>query len=197
MVKIEEPLSTFVHIPKTGGKSIHHWMTFLEGFNNVTNRNLHKLCKRSGNKGHPTRNVIENKDKKFGDLGTVFTCVRNPWDRFVSGYFFMIQGGVLNNKMSFHEFVNNTKIWNFMTVKQVEFVRDDDIVMKLENIDEDFKLMQDFYNDHRPLGTRNVTTGRKEQSYHKIFDEKQDLIDIIGNYYQEDVEKFNYSYDNT
>jgi len=197
MVRIQEPLSTFIHIPKTGGKSIHQWMTKLGGFDTHFNNSLYHICKRHGNAGHPTREKIEEHPEVYGDLGKVFTCVRNPWDRFVSGYYFMIQGGALAKNTKFEDFCRAEDRWRFMSVKQVEFIRDDDTVLKLENIDEDFKLMQDYYNCYDPLGTTNVTKGRNNTSYQKLYNGNKKLIDLIGKYFREDVEKFNYSYDNT
>jgi len=193
MIQIHEPLSTFIHIPKTAGTSIHQWMNGLKNFDRDLNNHIYEKCKRiaPSNKGHPIRETI---DKEFDELGTVFTVVRNPWDRFVSAYFFMIQGGMLSSGTSFKHFVKNKNLWKFISIKQVCYVEDTDIVMKFENITEDFKQVQDFYNDYRHLGHERETKNRKKRKYHEMYENDKKLIDIIGNFYQEDVEKFGYKY---
>lgn len=76
---IDSLKAIFVHVPKTGGVSIDRYL--------VANCNL------TGFTGHHSVKVLKQKFPEAFDNYYKFAFVRNPWDRIVSAFFFLTQGG--------------------------------------------------------------------------------------------------------
>jgi len=66
--------ATFIHVPKTGGTSFYHWIE----------ENICNYEKPIENK-YATGSIL-GAEKKWGDLGIIFSFVRNPYSRLVSMY---------------------------------------------------------------------------------------------------------------
>lgn len=70
----------FVHVPKTAGTSIEKCLQDVNDKTQVVG-------------GHSTCDaLVKHKPKEFSNLFT-FTIVRNPWDRLVSAYLYMLKMG--------------------------------------------------------------------------------------------------------
>ena len=76
-IHFTNPQSTFIHIPKTGGSSFEQWC-----YNNMEFDRQQKHC------------TYEDAKNIWGDLGTTFTFVRNPFDRMVSMFHFIGQRAI-------------------------------------------------------------------------------------------------------
>ena len=81
LIHCRNPHLTFVHIPKCGGMSIAYWMR----------QRLVEQGDPQDMKTGPGHYFLEDiqkilSDNGFTDLGFLFTIVRNPYDRAVSGY---------------------------------------------------------------------------------------------------------------
>lgn len=71
--------AVFIHVPKTGGVSI--------------DRFLKNECSLTGFTGHYPASYIKETNPEIFESSFKFSFVRNPWDRLVSAFHFMSQGG--------------------------------------------------------------------------------------------------------
>ena len=193
----DETKSIFVHIPKCAGVSVCRAIYGgLAGGHETFNNYLNIFEPR----------CILNYFK--------FTIVRNPWDRLVSAYFFLKNGGFnnrdrewfnqeLGNVPNFDQFVkqwlNRTNIWKWHHFRpQYHYVLDRrqkvslDFVDLVENIDADFTYIAG------RVGTAGVlprTNASRHGSYVNYY--TQETIDIVTDVYREDIEIFGYNFDNS
>lgn len=185
----------FIHIPKCAGISINKAL-----FGNLA----------GGHKG------LDDYILVFGAKDFTryfkFTFVRNPWDRLVSAYFFLKNGGLnrwdkqffeveLAHYQDFGEFVrcwlNEKNIYKFHHFKpQISFLTDKynkvsiDYVGYFENIDADFKYIARRIGVDVTLNKENSVT---RQNYQEFYD--SDTKDIVARVYREDIKLFNYNFD--
>jgi len=196
---VRDPLlSTFIHIPKTGGTSITDWLK--ENFNAQVSKGK-KHCDIVGARNY------------FGDIGFTYCVVRNPWDLAVSWYFF--RGRRAQYRLDLHdsgERIYNGKwgnrdyilreldiynqgfdnfILNYYNRKSsYSIAKDCDYIMKLETLNEDFKYIQCLLNCNNPLPHLNSTERNKDyQQYYN-----SDTQRVIAEKYAEDIENFGYSF---
>jgi len=180
----------FIHIPKTAGQTISTWLEnneveFIlgEGKIHVKGRykykHVHKQSRFYTNENFPK-----------------FAIVRNPYDRFVSYYTYILKQ--TNNKwdISFEEFVQDksievpTKIpspW----ILQKDWVVDENDNMLVENIFYFENLeneIQKFFKLDVSLPKINVS--RSNTNYKEYY--KNDLKNIIFDRFEEDFKFFNY-----
>jgi hypothetical protein len=136
-----------------------------------------------------------------------FIIVRNPWHRIVSIYFYWKSTEKINNMFkkvldldeipTFTEFIENIpKIkapgwglsthFNLLNAKAEDF----DIVIKLEEIDEQFKYIQEILGAKIPLTQHNK--GDYEGSYRQYYtDETRDLV---AEYFKYEIDTFGYTF---
>jgi chondroitin 4-sulfotransferase 11 len=172
----------FVHIPKTGGTSISQWLG-------------------GPTSGHPKIETLLEKTK--GNPVT-FTVVRNPWDRAVSAYTYLFKTSKVSGFQqyidkgtpSFDDFIKGLEtvkvdhMWFNGATPQVEWIRPGvDIVLKFENLREDFKIIQKITGDFRPLPHLN---GSRHGHYSEYF--TPETRDIIAKIFHEDIERFGYEF---
>jgi hypothetical protein len=144
-----------VHIPKTGGGSIKQW--FIENQPKNYTAEGHKLLK----------NFTTDYDKSF-------TVIRNTYYRLIS--VFQWACFTTEDKLNKRKLKNNTKDLKFLEnalhyqnqgiISYLNFLLDEndpsimslkkwthdvDIVIRLENINEDFIQIQEILNNHTPL----------------------------------------------
>lgn len=190
--RIEYPSVTYVHLPKTGGKSIRQWMQTISGHQSIS-RSPPKNCTREEwvQVKHPDTNHIR-KAYDIQDLGYVFTCVRNPYDRIVSGYKHLTYFSLID-KCSFKDFIlNEIEFKAFMKPMSAFFCEDKiDYAIRFENMKEDFSVIQKKLNKNESLpivGKQFIN----ENSYKKILDSFPDSRKIIYDRYNSDFEMFGY-----
>ena len=188
----------FMHIPKTGGASIG------------------QLCisKGIGGIGHNTRdpNYISLAQYKHShpDIFS-FSIVRNPWDRLVSAYHFLSQGGLnaydsedadryVNRYSGFNEFVSDAFKDDAILTQihfrpQYEWISDEndviaDYVGKFEALQHHISacLALAGLPDYKLPHVNKATHKHYKQYYSK------ESIDIVGNIYARDIELFDYKY---
>ena len=172
------PVATFIHTPKCGGNSFKVWLLQ----NNIPHHDT---------KGSQHATIERVKEKYDGDLGITWSIVRNPWDYLVSWYTFKVMLAKdaikhLENAPHLHrEVVNNRKDekWNIDIQRhnlevlekgfenwlfknnrkpQSHWSNACDVVLRLENINEEFKWVQDMYNCYQPLQKENKSKDRKD-----------------------------------
>ena len=188
----------FIHNPKTGGSSIQHWL-----FTNTEcvqpKKTLH--C------------GIQTALEYFPDIAISFVVVRNPWDWCVSWYHYQKQRALhkidyiknnskLNLKKDKYNLSVQKKVLEYLDLgfenwlintnhkPQTNYTKDVDIILKLENIDNDFKQIQNILNVHTPLPHLNTTDRDNYSVYYN-----SNTIDIVYNKYKDDIKTFGYKYE--
>lgn len=163
----------FCHIPKNAGTSITKYLEH--------------------NMGH------EIVDKKITDL-KVCCFVREPYDRFLSSFYFLRESFGLN-KDDYHKYVGDSSLSDFIKNKllfasqnQIHFRPQSywipngaDFIGRYENLQQDFDRMMDLVN--LPKQILPLTNKSKKDNHILTNQEKE----IIYQVYKEDFERFGYS----
>ncbi len=175
----------FVHIPKSAGSS------------------MHQALGGTGYSGHQ-KHIKSKKTKNYFK----FTFVRNPFDRFVSTYFYFKKygrdgcgdiemGNVVNRYNSLKDFVINfDKIhkteWCYPHWKQQTnwIYKDIDFIGRFENLQEDFNIVCD------KIGIPQQELPHRNKSKHKHYTEYYDdeTRQIVAEKYAKDIEYFGYEF---
>lgn len=183
----------FVHIPKTGGSSIKKSVFHNMGMNHLTIRDYKFIFS----------NIEFNNFFKFA-------FVRNPWERLVSSYFYLKQGGVhdqdqkwgnliLGKYNSFDNFVkswvNTNNIYShvhfmpqytFICYKNKIAV---DFIGKLENFNLDFKYVLEKINIQTNCQHTNRSQHRNYTDYYTDL-----TTEIVREVYRKDIDLFGYDF---
>jgi hypothetical protein len=198
-----EKTLTFIHIPRTGGTSIHGWFKVICKYA-PNGYSIHKFSAPS----HPGVNEIDS-------TGFTFCSVRNPWDRVVSLYSFLTKTVpewtqhrpeqpwgfdiTWTKDLSFTEFVERLPEWpnplgksyNFAS-PQVKWIGTGvDYIIRYENLEQDFKKIQEYIGFDMPLGHHNQSTHNNYTDYYNTHLQK-----LVSTYFAEDIDKFKYTYEN-
>ena len=186
-VTTSNPQATFIHIPKNAGTSITHWLI---SYTN-TSQPMEKV---HGGKHADQYRVEKFLRQRNQTLGFTFCVVRNPWDRLVSTYHYYIKRGQINpKKLSFDDFIKGKwkegNKWGCSRKQQHQYYYDMDIILRYENLEEDFKQIQDFYGIKKDLGTKNTSKHKDYKSYYN-----QERIDIVAEHCKKDIKIFNYDF---
>lgn len=185
----------FIHIPKTAGTSV------LSSLNKGINVS----------RDHVTWQEYKNRSPHFFKNHFKFSFVRNPWDRAVSVYFYLRNGGnqqedlyykqiIENNFQTFEKFaegfLNKDTIWSHRLFWPQSFYLIDhqgklqvDFLGKFESINDDFQYIMKILKIYHTLPQTNKSP-RKE--YEKYYTDK--TIQKIKNLYSLDIEIFDYHY---
>ena len=187
----------FIHIPKAAGISICHAL-----FGNLGG-------------GHTTISKYELiYPKSDFDQRFKFTVVRNPWDRVVSAFYFLKDGGFgdenpqwleqnIYKHKDFESFVINGLASKVVQEKlhfkpQVLFLQNDcgkipvDFICKFENLNDDLAAISKRLGIESTLEHNNKTQGRKKTSYRDQYNEK--TKEIVRKIYKIDIESFEYDF---
>lgn len=187
----------FVHIPKAAGIAVSKSLFSRTGASHIKLRNYKLIFS----------------EREFNAYFK-FTFVRNPWDRLVSAYEFLKQGGYypsdaewynqnLNRFKSFEEFVlnwlNEQNVFSWIHfVPQYDFLCttsdhiDIDFIGKYETIQNDYKYVRSKLGGiGKPLRILNKNMNR-EKNYRAYYNSQ--TRKIVSKVYQEDIELFGYEY---
>lgn len=143
-----------------------------------------------------------------------FTFVRNPWDRLVSAFCFLKNGGfdkadarwAKNNLSRYDDFNTFVREWvNGENIykknhffPQFSFIYDPDrqtridYIGKVENLTQDFTYVKNKLGISAELALLNQT-GRKDRDYRKYY--TTESIEIVANTYAEDIKLFSYKFE--
>lgn len=180
----------FIHVPKTGGNAIKNTHLFHDSifFDHASVRDVIKWGKK---------------------YKTSYTIVRNPYDRLVSAFFYLQQGGEKNNKRdlermkkqqkyknNFKEFVKH--LHDFIEENhykpQYTFLTDNnnelkvDHILKQESLNNDYMKLQQLYG-YSPVSLKKVNTS-KHEDYNQYYDDETRRI--VQEVYRKDFELLNY-----
>ncbi|MDP2685565.1 MAG: sulfotransferase family 2 domain-containing protein [bacterium] len=185
----------FVHIPKNAGLSVCYALF--------------------GNTGGSHRKIVDYKkifSPKTFKTYYKFTFVRNPWDRLVSTFFFLKNGGLTEKDkiwaekhiMSYdtfdafvREWLTEENITNSLHFQhQHVFLEDEkgtiavDFIGRFENIDEDFKTITEKLKINRILKKTNTSDRKKD--YKVYYNEETKAI--VAAIYEKDINLFDYKF---
>lgn len=210
---IHFPNATFIHIPRTAGKSFELWTE-----NNISNYdNRHGNCK------------LDVAEQTWTDLGTVFTFVRNPYDRLVSIFHYMGQQARyridlkakwletdptvhstleediktyglyrkgfehwLNNAQEQYSPVEDINFWTTAGLtSQVDWLcsKTPQLVIKVEELADKFIQVQDLLNCHVPLPKINTSEHGHYIDYYNMSTKR-----IATKIVQKDLDAFGYTF---
>ena len=186
----------YVHIPKTAGMTIAASL----GIEGPTHLTQDEIVKR-----HALNHDITDYYK--------FAFCRNPWDRFVSLYFYCISGSEMHGKfdhlkikklkksfdfklfckmISYDFHIGNKFVWNIHYNEQLDFIDLENInfIGKFENLQEDFNTVCD------KIGIPQQQLPHKNKSKHKHYTEYYDdeTRQIVAEKYAKDIEYFGYKF---
>ena len=190
MISIEHKF-IFVHIPKTAGTTIKTWLKKVIG-----------ECPEPVWEHFKIKEIVHMFHETFFQECFKFTFVRNPWDRAVSHYFYFRSERYRKknpvkwrkySSVSFDEFVKR----KMMFMPQFENIVDNrgrvriDFVGKFESIIEDLGFVADKIGVKKPdiLPISNKTEHNDYRSYYN-----SKTIEIIKDYYKNDIELFGYDF---
>ena len=182
----------FFHIPKTAGRLIKfHCFKREKGFRWVK----HRKCKK----------------KKYEYSESMkFSIVRNPYDRFYSTYYYLVNGGISDldkkrceriksNYENLKDFVMNINFQEFdgFFDPQHSFVCDDetgkecmDYVGRYENLEEDVQFVYQMYYQKRYTKGFPVVNSSNKPSWVDVLD--KEMKRRIFRYYEKDFKAFGY-----
>lgn len=177
----------FIHITKTGGVSI---INELE----LTNDDGHKTYK-------------ELKEKYGDTITNYYAVVRNPYDRFISAFFFMkqfvkdnrydhiVERGMVDTLIYSIDRKNRVDEYPLVLKPQYEFLKgakEGIIVLKFE----------DFYNTYcflceelkiKPKKNIEKMNASKHEDWRKYYRDNKELQSLVQEMYIEDFELFGYN----
>jgi hypothetical protein len=190
----------FIHIPKAAGISIGYSI----------------FGRHTGNHTTIAEYQIVFSSEEFESFFK-FTFVRNPWDRLLSAFLFLKEGG--RNKSDYRwaeehlspfksfddfvvEWINRRNINKGIHFKpQYEFITipqglklEVDFVGFFENVNNDYEYIQNKLRIGKKLILENKTHG-KRSDYRSYYSDR--MIEIVSDVYSEDIEFFGYDFENT
>ena len=188
---IRDKKTAFIHISKAGGTSVRDWLKH--------NFRAEKIAQK-----HCRLQSLKDKNIEFK---MHFTTVRNPFSRVHSWYWYHVQGtrnNIIPDKQlhwkeaaekGFEWWITNSSkigslkssIW--WTQKSFIDVNLPYIVCKLENIQEDFKLIQKHLDCYEPLSIVNTSIHEHYRNDYNTFTRK-----IVEDHFREDLDYFNYDF---
>lgn len=201
------PNLTFIHIPKTGGTSIGHWL--YQNSSDANSAKLDYVHKRYSDQ-------VVNRDT------TTFAVVRNPWDRMVSLYFFIKSGNFSTTRetdvkqwqdycMQFEKYAD-FKAWlkdvpnldrlaptgrtdltfNFTELTPQVWWLDGPVthLLRFETLQEDFKIIQDLTNCYTPLNIENESN--HDPDYRVYYDDES--RELVATWFADDIKQLGYEF---
>lgn len=186
MIYLFEKKILFYHIPKTAGGSITHWLQHA-GTPHARIEPLHMLPWRVKSYNIP--------------VNWSFCVIRNPWDRWVSWWYYW-KFIAKRIDYSFEEYTEKFFSGQFQGLPggehgtcapQVFYSRACHDVFRYENLEEDFVRLQDRVGVYSPL-KKTANISKDKQNYRNYYTSSK-LIDIISDYYAEDVAEYGYTYE--
>ena len=182
----------FIAVPKTGTRAISRFLIDTEAKNGDS-----KLY--GGWRSHMRLGGIIGRFPETEDWYK-FSVVRNPWDRLVSEYSYLmrVRPGLREQKLTFREFLleckGHGKLYKHHIKPHVFFYNHSspvDRFIRFENLQDGFDLVcDDLAIERFELPMCNTTT---HEHYTQYYEDKK-MIETAANWYAEDIERFGYEF---
>jgi hypothetical protein len=210
----------FIHIPKNGGSYIAEILSKHYGFKNYyLQRPDHRtFCSgkdysvdKHENKLHGTLiyyktssylNKIMNMNEEKWKSYFIFSFIRNPYDRIISGWNYCIYNNINNinfeKYLSFSNIINSYDYWHVFMSQWRHLVDTDgkiniNFIGSFENLENDLKsvLNQIGYNDQQIIHIPFKKNSKKHNDY-KSYYKNNDILTTVNKLMEEDFKNFNY-----
>jgi hypothetical protein len=206
----------FIHIPKNGGSYIANILSKNYGFKNYyLQRPDHiQICKDYDKsvKTHENKiigtliyyrtssylNKIMNMDNHKWNTYFIFTFIRNPYDRIISGWNYINKYNIQFD--NFLNFGNHTNSWDYWHVfmSQYKHIIDTNnkiranYIGKFENLEDDLVIILKklgFNNINHNISVKNSKKHDNYKSYYK----NNDILNKVNYYINDDLKYFNFT----
>jgi hypothetical protein len=195
----------YVHIPKTAGTSVQtallKYVADAEGFRRGADGKGPGFDGINARFGLDKHASYDDYARTLGRLNIrssyVFACIRNPWDRAISRYYWDTKGEIGWDKIEFIRRLQFMKPlpW-YMSRKYDRFFHIDyrkrfNKIMRYETLAADFgQVCDDIGIPREPLQIRNKV---EREHYSRYYD--ADLRDRVARQYQEEIKMFGYDFE--
>lgn len=192
----------FIHIPKTGGNSIQNILrdysdekivckaSYQDGF-----ERFELESKQFGTTKHSSVNEYKIRlPSEFFEASYKFTCIRNPWDRMISFYFSPHRGVKYWDRNLFIELINNVQpALNYLRIPKEDannILKKFDYIIHFDQLEEGFSdVCKQIGITKKSLPVRNKAI---KSHYTKYYDDE--LVQIVGNLFEDEISLFNHLY---
>jgi hypothetical protein len=107
--------ATFIHIPKTGGTMMRYW-----GKTNIPDKMLEGSCPRYPDVVVDRHWQLDKIKEVWPNPGTIFTFVRNPYDRLVSHFFWSGQVAKKRLDEKYNYYFEKSIVYDILEYKSME-----------------------------------------------------------------------------
>jgi hypothetical protein len=209
-----EKKAIYIHIPKNGGTYISEILSKNYGFKNYyLHRPDHKLfclgydnsVDKHENKIHGTLiyyktsdflNKIMNMNNYKWENYFIFSFIRNPYDRFVSGWNYCNKTNIsFQNYINLEQNVNSFDYWHTFMTQSRHLIGNNgkiniNFIGKMENLENDLYIILN------KLGFKNInhTPYKKNSKKHKDYKSyyNNEILEKVNKLMQEDLYNFDY-----
>lgn len=197
---------TFIHLPKNAGTSISQWIEQNTNYEYDGQRHQHIsalpsdwqdniFCvvrnpyQRAVSWYYFVQQMLDKKLIRTENLSFIqpqLEILQEGFEKFVSVYF--------NYVFSKSKFRNASHVMTLKSIAQTNFVGDDyqGIVIKYENIHQDWKIVQDIVGCHIPLPVTNTTNYGNTVNWKKIYTSESKRA--VTRLFEKDIELFGYTF---
>ena len=204
----------YIHIPKNGGSYIAEILNKYYGFKNFyLHRPDHKFfcygkdhsVDKHENKVHGTLmyyktsnyiNKIMNMDKNKWDTYFIFSFVRNPYDRIISGWNYVNRFKIpFKNYININKKTNSYDYWHVFMPQSRHLIDNNGkinihYIGKFEKMEEDLKLILNKLGIHNIIHKPFLKNTKNHKKYIEYYE--NDLLDSVNIIIKEDLDNFDY-----
>jgi hypothetical protein len=182
----------FIHISKTGGTSIEH------ALNPSVTLDRSNISDITGNtnfvdKHWSAKQYLKEYPKEYREYFK-FAFVRNPWDRMLSNYQWLMLLGIINCEFA-QWIIKPTYGYNAYNYNRMICNNSGSIIV--DYIGKFETLQQDFNKICNKIGIQQQTLSHTNKTNHKHYTEyyNEETKQIIAQKYEKDIEYFGYKFE--